>query len=95
MTRWEYAMLSDPDSGTDAITFSHPQGEDLVKEWSGQLTRGLKAENSNRSFLHLNFSHVTRLRVCGMLGDRGWELAGFSTLTGGHAYWMFKRQLAE
>lgn len=93
MERWEYAMLSNPASGTDGVSFSHPQPSTIVQEFSAALGKGLKAENSNPSFLHLNLNHTNTTRVSGLLGDRGWELVGFSTLTGGHMYSMFKRRL--
>jgi hypothetical protein len=92
--RWEYAMMSDPESGDDTVTFSHPQGPQLVPWFSEALQRGLKAERSNERFLHVNLNYTTAGRVCGLLGELGWEMVGFSTLTGGHAYWMFKRPLA-
>jgi hypothetical protein len=93
MIRWEYAMLSNPATGTDSVSFSRPQGGALVRELSQALGRGLKAEQSNPSFLHLNLNHTNMVLVSGVLGERGWELVGMSTLTGGHAYLMFKRQV--
>ncbi len=95
MKRWEYAMLSNPASGTDGVSFSHPQPATIVQEFSTLLQRGLKEGNSNPSFLHLNLNHTNTTRVSGLLGERGWELVGFSTLTGGHAYAMFKRPLPD
>ena len=93
MPRWEYALFSNPASGDDGVTFSHPQPSSMVKEFSAVLGRGLKAENSNVIWLHINMNHTNMARVCGLLGERGWEMVGFSTLTGGHAYMMFRRQL--
>ena len=95
MTRWEFARFSNPASGEDGVTFSHPQPATIVQELSAQLGKGLKAERSNPSWLHVNLNHATTVRVCGLLGERGWKLVGFSTLTGGHEYWMFSRELRE
>lgn len=95
MPRWEYAMLSNPASGTDAVTFSHTQSPTIVEEFSKALGRGLKAEKSNPNFLHLNLGNTTPVRVAGVLGERGWELAAHSSLTGGHEYWTFKKEIAE
>ena len=95
MTRWEYALISSPASGTDGVTFSRPQQAGIVKEFSAALGRGLKAEQSNASFLHLNLNHTNTTVVSGLLGDRGWEICGFATLTGGHAYLMFKRAVTD
>jgi hypothetical protein len=93
MTRWEYCQIVNPDSGTDAVTFSHAQPETIVQEFSTALGRGLKAEQSSNGFLHLNLNHTTSVRVAGLLGERGWELATHSTLSGGHEYWTFKREI--
>ncbi len=93
MSRREYAMLSNPASGTDGVTYSHVQPDTIVQEFSLALGRGLKAERSNPRFLHVNMSHTNIVTVSGLLGERGWELAGYSTLSGGHEYAMFKRQL--
>jgi hypothetical protein len=95
MPRWEYCMLSNPASGTDAVTFSHAQPEGMVAEFSGQLGKGLKAERSNNAYLHLNLSHTVPVRVAGLLGMRGWEMVSHAVLTGGHEYWTFKRPLGE
>jgi hypothetical protein len=95
MDRWEFALFSNPASGDDGVSFSHPQPAGMVQEFSGALGRGMKAERSNPSWLHVNLSHTTPVRVCGLLGERGWQLTGFTTLTGGHAYWMFSRLLNE
>lgn len=93
MVRWEYAMLADPESGTDSVAFSLSQGPGLVRGLSTALDRGLKAEHSNDRFLHLNLTHTTPIIVLGPLGDRGWELCAFSTLAGGDAYWMLRRAI--
>jgi hypothetical protein len=74
--------------------FSRPQGPDTVAAWSGALGKGLKAGESNPSFLHLNLNHTNMVAVSGLLGDIGWEMVGMSTLTGGHAYLVFKREIA-
>jgi hypothetical protein len=95
MARWQYAMISNPQSGTDAVTFSHPQGAEFVKEASAALGRGLKANDSNDVFLHLNLNHTRTVWVSGFLGERGWELVGYSTLTGGHEYWVLKKELDD
>ena len=92
-TRWEYAMFSDPESGDDGISFSQPQGPNLVPYFSQALGRGLKAERSNERWLHVNLNNATPIAVMGVMGQLGWEMCGFSTLTGGHAYWMFRRRL--
>lgn len=92
MRRWQYAILSNPASGTDGVAFSHSQSATLVPEASADLGRGLKPEQSSPAFLHLNLNHTTPIQVSGMLGDHGWELAGYSTLTGGHEYWIFKKE---
>lgn len=92
--KWEYCQLSNPASGADSVRFSHKQGPQLVPEFSAQLGRGLKAENSHETGLHLNLNHTTPVFVAGLLGSRGWELVGHSVLTGGHEYWTFKRPLA-
>jgi hypothetical protein len=55
----------------------------------------VESRASNNMFLHLNLNHTTAVRVAGLLGERGWELATHSTLTGGHEYWTFKRELSE
>lgn len=91
---WEYAMFKDPDTGEDGVAFSRSQGPTLVPEFSRLLGRGLKAENSHERWLHVNLNHTTPIIIIGLLGERGWEMCGFSTLTGGHAYWMFRRPLA-
>ena len=95
MARWEYCILSNPASGTDGVTFSHAQPEGMVAEVSGQLGRGLKAEQSNNGFLHLNLNHTVPVRVAGLLGNARWELVSHAVLTGGHEYWTFKRPLGE
>jgi hypothetical protein len=95
MATWEYCQISNPASGTDAVSFSHKQPQTRVGEISTALGRGLKAEQSNNMFLHLNLNHTTAVRVAGLLGERGWELATHSTLTGGHEYWTFKRELSQ
>jgi hypothetical protein len=91
--RWEYALMSDQASGDDTIQFSHPQGPQLVPWFSEALKRALKAERSTERLLVLNLNYAAQVHVCGLLGERGWEMVGFSTLTGGHAYWMFKKPL--
>jgi hypothetical protein len=93
VTHWEYCQISNPASGTDAVTFSHPQRETIVQDFSTALGRGLKADQSNTGFLHLNLNHTNVVRVAGLLGEQGWDLATHSTLTGGHEYWTFKREL--
>jgi hypothetical protein len=95
LTRWQYAMISNPQSGTDSVAFSHPQGPGLVKEMSAALGKGLKADDSNEVFLHINLNHTKTVWVSGALGARGWELVGYSTLTGGHEYWVFKKELED
>lgn len=94
MSRWQYAMFSNPQSGSDGVTFSHPQEPTIVQEFSVALGRGLKAENSNLSWLHVNMGHTNMARIAGLLGERGWRNVGFSTLTGGHAYMLFEKELA-
>jgi hypothetical protein len=91
LAKWEYCILSNPASGTDAVTFSHGQPEGTVAWFSEQLGRGLKAENSHNSFLHVNLNHTTPVRVAGLLGLAGWELVSHAVLTGGHEYWTFKK----
>jgi hypothetical protein len=93
MRRWEYCMISNPQSGTDAVIFSHGQPEGIVQEFSTALGKGLKAEYSRRDFLHLNFGHTHITRVAGLLGERGWEMVAHAALTGGHEYWTFKREI--
>jgi hypothetical protein len=93
MRRWEYAELSNPAGGTDSVAFSHPQRPSLVDDYKAILQRGLKAENSNNRFLHLNLGHTSTITVAGLLGNEGWELVGQAALTGGHEYLMFKREL--
>lgn len=95
MTRWEYAELSNPDSGTDAVAFSNPQRQTIVDDYKGWLQLGLKEKESSNQFLHVNLRHTNVIRICGLLGHDGWELVSHSTLTGGHEYFMFKRQIAE
>ncbi len=94
MTKWEYAMLSNPASGDDSVSFSQLQDPTIVQEFGAALGKGLKAERSNAGFLHLNLNHTNVVRVSGLLGERGWEMVGFSTLTGGHMYMMFRRHIA-
>lgn len=94
MQRWEYAMLSDPDTGDDGVLFSHDQGPQFVPHVSKLLGRGLKAERSNGRWLHVNMSHTNPVVILGLLGEMGWELCGFATLPGGHAYWTLKRPLS-
>ena len=91
MTQWEYCQLSNPASGTDAVRFSNQQAATMVSEFSTELGRGLKAENSHQAGLHLNLNHTTSIVVAGLLGNRGWELVSHAVLTGGHEYWTFKR----
>jgi hypothetical protein len=93
MTRWQYAMISNPQSGTDAVTFSQAQGADFVREAAEALGKGVKANDSNEVFLHLNLNQTRTVWVSGFLGARGWELVGYSTLTGGHEYWVFKKEV--
>jgi hypothetical protein len=90
--RLEYCMISNPDSGTDGVRFSQPQRSSLVSEFSSALGRGLKAENSNTSFLHLNLNHTNTVAVAGLLGQDGWELVTHAVLTGGHEYLTFRRE---
>jgi hypothetical protein len=89
----EYARLSNPDGGTDSVQFSHAQRPTLVADFKAILDRGLKAENSNVAFLHLNMRHTNVIRVSGLLGNEGWELVSYATLTKGHEYFVFKREL--
>src|SRR5574338_487247 len=93
MATWEFCQLSNPGSGTDSVQFSHQQGATMVDEASKYLGRGLKAKFSNASFLHLNLNRTSAVIVAGMLGGWGWELVTHSTLTGGHEYWTFRREL--
>jgi hypothetical protein len=95
MARWEYAIFSNPASGDDGIRFSHGQKATIVQDAASFFGRGLKAEHSNNLWLHINLNNTKTTNVCGFLGDRGWELAGYSTLTGGHEYFIFKRQLSD
>jgi hypothetical protein len=92
VANWEYCILSNPASGTDAVTFSHRQREGLVSEFSGRLGKGLKAENSNNGYLHINLNHAQPVSVAGILGNEEWELVSHAVLTGGHEYWTFKRE---
>lgn len=94
MANWEYATISNPASGDDAIMFSRPQDASIVPWFSTALGRGLKAEKSTPSFLHVNLNHTNTTVVAGLLGQLGWELVSHAVLTGGHEYWVFKRQLA-
>jgi hypothetical protein len=93
--RWEYCLISNPNSGTDGVTFSRPQQTTIVQEFSTALARGLKAENSNNGFLHLNLNHTNTMVVAGLLGEQGWEMVTHAVLTGGHEYITFKRPLDE
>ena len=43
MRRWEYCTISNPESGTDAVIFSHGQHDWIVQEFSAALGKGLKA----------------------------------------------------
>lgn len=95
MTRWEYAILSNPQSGTDSVGFSRVQEAGIVAEFDRRLGKGLKAGQSHAGFLHLNLRYVSSVVVAGHLGDLGWELVSHAVLTGGHEYWTFKRQVAE
>jgi hypothetical protein len=95
VARWEYAQVANPESETDFIRFSQPQSADIVQWFSQSLGRGLKAERSDPAFLHLNLNHTTTVHVAGLLGILGWELVSHATLTGGHEYWTFKRQLSD
>lgn len=95
MIRWEYAELSNPDSGTDAVRFSHVQRASIVADYKKALDRGLKENQSNNAMLHLNLGHTSTIQVCGLLGHEGWELVSHATLTGGHEYFMFKRQIPD
>lgn len=92
MRKWEYAEISNPASGTDSVTFSHPQRGSLVNDYKALLQRGLKEGQSNNRFLHLNLSHTNTITVAGMLGDEGWEMVSQAALTGGHEYLVFKRE---
>jgi len=94
MTTWEFAQLSNPASGADSVKFSHQQAADLVGLASAYLGKGLKAENSNAGYLHINLNHTTPVIVASMLGNWGWELVAHATLTGGHEYWTFRRERA-
>lgn len=93
MAKWEYAMLSNPSDGSDGVKFSDPQRETLVDDFKGWLAKGLKAENSNNRWLHVNLTHTNVVHIAGLLGHEGWELVSHSTLTGGHEYFVFKREL--
>lgn len=93
MTRWQYAMFLNPASGDDGVKFSHPQEADIVAQFSQALGRGLKAERSNPSWLHVNLNNTDMTHIAGLLGERGWKMVGFSTLTGGHSYMMFEKEL--
>ena len=93
MTLWQYAQISNPASGADAVQFSHSQPAAIVAEFSAALGRGLKAEQSKPHYLHPNLNHTTSVRVAGELGARGWELVSHAVLTGGHEYWTFKKPL--
>jgi hypothetical protein len=93
--RWEYCLISNPNSGTDGVLFSRPQQSTLVQEFSAALGKGLKAEHSTTRFLHLNLNHTDTMVVAGLLGERSWEMVTHAVLTGGHEYLTFKRPLEE
>lgn len=95
MTRWEFCQLRNPDRGTDGVYFSHRQHDGFVEAASARLGRGLKAERSDGSFLHLNLNNYSAVGVAGFLGEQGWELVSHAVLTGGHEYWTFRRTLAS
>jgi hypothetical protein len=95
MARWEFAMFSNPASGDDGVAFSHSQASSIVSEFSDRLGRGMRAERSDPTWLNVNMNHTNMARIAGLLGERGWQMVGFSTLTGGHAYMMFTRQLPD
>ena len=84
---------SNPATGTDSVQFSQQQDPDIVSRYSTALGRGLKAEMSNRGFLHLNLNHTNVVVVSGLLGAEGWELVTHAALTGGHEYITFRREL--
>jgi hypothetical protein len=89
MRQWEYAMLRNPESGTDSVIFSRPQPGTIVQEFSAAHGRGRKAEQSNAQFLHLNLNHTNSVIVAGLLGERGWDLVNHAVLTGGHEFSRF------
>lgn len=95
MTRYEYALFSNPASGDDGVTFSHAQPPTNVQEFSQALGKGLKAEKSNPFWLHVNVGHTNMAAIAGQLGQRGWRMVGFTALTGGHMYMAFERELVS
>ena len=92
MANWEYARLSNPESRTDSVQFSHPQRPSIVDDWKRLLDRGLKEHQSNNRWLHVNLNHTNVMAISGILGDEGWELVTYATMSGGHEFFVFQRE---
>jgi hypothetical protein len=68
-----------------AVFFSHPQGPNLIPELIGVIGPSLAPAQSSEWVLSLNKQTLNVPYFCGLLGDRGWELVGVSSLLQGGA----------
>jgi hypothetical protein len=80
MDRWQYAWLRFGGNGPTAVFFSHPQNPQLIAELAPVLGPSLIVPQSSEWTLTFNGATVNLPYVCGLLGDRGWELVNADTL---------------
>ncbi len=80
MKHFQYAWVRD-DTQVAAF-FSHAQGPALLQELAQVLGPALIAPQSSEWVLSLNKATLNVPYFCGLLGDRGWELVGVTTLPG-------------
>ena len=81
MARYQYAWLRDEPQM--AVFFSHPQGPGLIPELMSVIGPSLIPAQSSEWVLSLNKATLNVPYFCGLLGDRGWELVGVSSLLQG------------
>jgi hypothetical protein len=80
MNRWQYAWLRFGGNVQTACFFSHAQNPQLINELGPLLGPSLIAPQSSEWVLTFNSATVNVPYVCGLLGDRGWELVSSDTL---------------
>lgn len=81
MSRWQYAWLRFGSNGPTAIYFSHPQSPQLINELAPVLGPSLMVPQSSEWTLTFNGATVNVPYLCGLLGDRSWELVTVGTIT--------------
>ncbi len=80
MKHFQYAWVRD-DTQVAAF-FSHAQGPNLMQELASVLGPSLIVPQSSEWVLSLNKQTLNVPYFCGLLGDRGWELVGVTTMPG-------------